>query len=300
MKTTMYAIIKKDFRGLAANRRLFIALLIVPLILTIVLPSIFLITIHFIPDDPDIMRLLDLLPETSRMDSLELTLSSMILNYILPVFFLVIPIMTASIMAASAFVGEKERHTLETLLYCPLTLKQIFRAKVWASFLLSMLVSLITFVAMFLVIETELFFLMGRLLLPSISWLVVLLLVSPAISLIAVTLIVRGSAKAQSVEESQQVAVFLLLPLLLLIVGQFTGVLLMNVWILLGLGVVCAVLAWILLQNLWGGSLMKNFYNKERLDKARYSDVSSLPFIQLVSPIILTQPNITFFACHSW
>lgn len=300
MKTTMYAIIKKDFRGLAANRRLFIALLIVPLILTIVLPSIFLITIHFIPDDPDIMRLLDLLPETSRMDSLELTLSSMILNYILPVFFLVIPIMTASIMAASAFVGEKERHTLETLLYCPLTLKQIFRAKVWASFLLSMLVSLITFVAMFLVIATELFFLMGRLLLPSISWLVVLLLVSPAISLIAVTLIVRGSAKAQSVEESQQVAVFLLLPLLLLIVGQFTGVLLMNVWILLGLGVVCAVLAWILLQNLWGGSLMKNFYNKERLDKARYSDVSSLPFIQLVSPIILTQPNITFFACHSW
>ena len=166
MKTTMYAIIKKDFRGLAANRRLFIALLIVPLILTIVLPSIFLITIHFIPDDPDIMRLLDLLPETSRMDSLELTLSSMILNYNLPVFFLVIPIMTASIMAASAFVGEKERHTLETLLYCPLTLKQIFRAKVWASFLLSMLVSLITFVAMFLVIETELFFLMGRLLLP--------------------------------------------------------------------------------------------------------------------------------------
>lgn len=300
MKTTMYAIIKKDFRGLAANRRLFIALLIVPLILTIVLPSIFLITIHFIPDDPDIMRLLDLLPETSRMDSLELTLSSMILNYILPVFFLVIPIMTASIMAASAFVGEKERHTLETLLYCPLTLKQIFRAKVWASFLLSMLVSLITFVAMFLVIETELFFLMGRLLLPSISWLVVLLLVSPAISLIAVTLIVRGSAKAQSVEESQQVAVFLLLPLLLLIVGQFTGVLL----IMSGF---CWALAWFVryspgfcCKNLWGGSLMKNFYNKERLDKARYSDVSSLPFIQLVSPIILTQPNITFFACHSW
>ena len=90
MKTTMYAIIKKDFRGVAANRRLFFALLIVPLILTIVLPSIFVITIHFIPDDPDIMKLLDLLPETSRMDSLELTLSSMILNYILPVFFLVL------------------------------------------------------------------------------------------------------------------------------------------------------------------------------------------------------------------
>ena len=111
---------------------------------------------------------------------------------------------------------------------------------------------LISFTAMFLVIETELFFLMGRLLVPSVSWLVVMLLLSPAISLIAVTLIVRGSAKAQSVEESQQAAVFLIIPLILFIAGQFAGVLLMNVWILLGLGAVCAILAWILLQKSMG------------------------------------------------
>ena len=252
MKTAMYAIIKKDFRGVASNRRLFSALLIVPLALTIVLPSIFVIAIHFVPDDPDITKLLSPLPEAAQAESLELTLSGMVLNYILPVFFLMIPIMATSIMAASAFVGEKERHTLETLLYCPLTLRQIFQAKVWASFLLSMLVSLISFTAMFLVMETELFFLMGRLLIPSVSWLVVMLLLSPAISLIAVTLIVRGSAKAQSVEESQQAAVFLIIPLILLIAGQFTGVLLMNVWILLGLGAACAILAWILLQKSMG------------------------------------------------
>ena len=252
MKAAMYAIIKKDFRGVANNRRLFSALLIVPLVLTVIFPSIFVITIYFVPDDPAVTKLMSLLPEAVQMESMELTLSSMILNYILPVFFLMIPITTASIMAARAFVGEKERHTLETLLYCPLTLKQIFQAKVWASFLLSMLVSVISFVAMFLVIETELFFLAGRLLVPSVSWLVVMLLLSPAISLIAVTLIVRGSAKAQSVEESQQAAVFLIIPLILLIAGQFTGILLMNVWILLGLGAACAILAWILLQKSMG------------------------------------------------
>ena len=141
---------------------------------------------------------------------------------------------------------------LPPVLYCPLTLKQIFQAKVWASFLLSMLVSVISFAAMFLVIETELFFLAGRLLIPSVSWLVVILLLSPAISLIAITLIVRGSAKAQSVEESQQAAVFLILPVILPIAGQFTGVFLMNVWILLGLGVICAILAWFLLQKSMG------------------------------------------------
>lgn len=249
MKNTMYAIIKKDFRSVAANRRLFPVLLIVPLILTVILPSIFVFSICFLPVDPDILKLLELIPQKAQLESLEHTLCGLILNYIFPVFFLMIPIMTASIMSASAFVGEKERHTLETLLYCPLTLQQIFQAKVLASFLLSMLVSLISFVSMLLVIETELYFLTDSILFPSVNWLVVILLVSPALSLIAVTLIVRGSAKAQSMEESQQAAIFLIIPLVLLVVGQFTGILLMSVWILLGLGIFCALLAWILLRK---------------------------------------------------
>ena len=41
MNGAMYAVMKKDFRGIISNRRLFSELLIVPLILTIVLPSIF-------------------------------------------------------------------------------------------------------------------------------------------------------------------------------------------------------------------------------------------------------------------
>ncbi len=252
MNTAMSAIIRKDFRGVSANRRLFSSLLILPLLLVVVMPSIFIVMIHLMPDDPDTAKLLAIMPASARLSSMELTLSGMVVNYVLPAFFLMIPISTASIMAASAFVGEKERHTLETLLYCPLTLAQIFRAKVMASFLLSMLVSLISLAAMFAVVETEAVFLMGTLLVPSISWAVVILLVSPAISLIAITLIVRGSAKAQSVEESQQSAVFLIVPLILLIVGQFSGILLLNVWLLLGLGLACAAVAALLLKTAMG------------------------------------------------
>ncbi len=249
MKNAMLAIIKKDFRGVTSNKNQFSAMLIVPLVLTILLPSVFVFLIHFVPEDPDIQTLVELLPPSAREGNLELTVVGLILNFILPAFFLMIPIMTASIMAASSFVGEKERHTLETLLYCPLSVKQIFRAKVLASFLLSMMVSLISFCAMLFVLELELFFLMGSLLLPGLNWLAVLLLVSPAISLIAVTLIVRKSAKAQTMEESQQSAVFLVIPVLLLVAGQFTGILLLNIWILLVLGLICALLAWLLLRK---------------------------------------------------
>ncbi len=252
MKQKMTAVIRKDLRGITANKNLFLSLLIVPLVFTVVFPSIFVFAIHFMPGDPDIQKMMELLPVSLRSENMELDMLEMVLNYILPVFFLIIPVMAASIMSASAFVGEKEKHTLETLLYCPLSVKQIFCAKVMASFLLSMLVSFISFLAMILVLEAETLFLMGSFLLPGISWFVILLMIAPSISLIAITLIVRGSAKAQSVEEAQQGAVFLVLPLILLSVGQFMGVLLINTWILLSLGCICVLAAVFLLKKSMG------------------------------------------------
>lgn len=249
MNQAMSAIIKKDLRNITANRRFFISLLIVPLVLALFLPSIFVLTAYFAPEDPDIQAMLELLPQGTLTDDPGLALLHLIFNYILPVFFLIIPIMASSIMAASSFVGEKEKHTLETLFYAPLSLDQIFRSKVLASFLLSMAVSLLSFLGMFLVIEAEIFFLMGSFLVPGPNWLVMLALLSPSVSLMAVTLIVKGSAKAQSMEESQQSAVFLILPLLLLIVGQVSGLMLVSPWILLILSLICIGIAWILLKR---------------------------------------------------
>lgn len=252
MRTAMTAIIKKDLKSVMDNRRMFASLLIVPLVLVVFLPSLFLIMLRFAPADPDMQKMLELLPAAMRQGDWQQAAAGLMVNFLLPSFFLMIPVMTASIMAASAFVGEKEKHTLETLLYCPLSVRQIFRAKVMASFLLSMLVSLISFAVMLLVTELESYFLLGTLLVPGINWLVILALVSPTISLIAVTLIVRGSAKAQTVEESQQSAVFLILPVILLVVGQTTGLMLVNGWVLLGLGVVCGLIAFLMLKMCMG------------------------------------------------
>ena len=109
MKQKMVAIIRKDLRNITTNKNLFLSLLIVPLVFTIIFPSILVCAIHFMPDDPDIQKMLELLPMSLRSGNMELDLMGMILNYILPVFFLIIPVMAASIMSASAFVGEKEK-----------------------------------------------------------------------------------------------------------------------------------------------------------------------------------------------
>lgn len=254
MNARQLAVTKKDIRGVTLNKQVFAVLLIVPLALTIVLPSIFVLVTAFAPDAAsDFQKILDMLPaDNGARSQQQQRIFGLILNNIMPVFFLMIPIMASSVMAASSFVGEKEKHTLETLLYSPLSLKQMFQAKILAGFSVGMMVSYISFAAMMLVLELEVFLLTGEAILPSSSWLAIMLLIAPAISIIAIAVTVRSSAKAQTIEEAQQRAVFLVFPILALLIGQFTGILLISAGLLWGVGAVLAALDVLLMRGAAG------------------------------------------------
>ena len=200
----------------------------------------------------DFQKLLDMLPVADGEHSQQQRILGLILNNIMPPFFLIVPIMTSSVMAASSFVGEKEKHTLETLLYSPLSLRQLFQSKILAGLSVGIMISYISFAAMLLVVEMEVFFLTGNLIIPSMSWLIIMLLIAPSFSLVAIAVTVRSSAKAKTIEEAQQRAVFLIFPILALVIGQFTGILLINSWLLLGLGAVLVVLDVLLMRGAAG------------------------------------------------
>jgi len=252
---TQTAIIKKDIGGITANKRMLTALIIVPLVMAVMLPAIFIFTILFTPaDSPDMQQMLQMFDfsKMKKSDNVQKILLELILNYIMPLFFVMIPIMASSVMAASSFVGEKEKNTLETLLYCPLSLKDIFSAKILASFLLSMAVSVSSFIIMMITVQVLLFIFMGSMVLPNINWLIMMLLVSPAAALIAINLIVRGSAKAQSFEESQQTSVFLILPVILLVMGQFTGIMMISALLFFIIGAALALIAVFMFKGAFG------------------------------------------------
>ena len=253
MNRKQLVLIKKDIRSITSNKQVLMVMLIVPLALTIILPSIIVFVTALVPEAAsDYEKLLNMLPVTGREYSREQMILGLIFNKIMPAFFMMIPLMASSVMAASSFVGEKEKHTLETLLYSPLSLKQLFQSKILAGFSVGMMVSFISFAAMMLVLEAEIFLFTGSAIMPDISWLIVMLLIAPAISLVSIALTVRGSAKAQTVEEAQQRAVFLIFPILALIIGQFTGVILVNSWLLLAVGIVMALLAFLLMRGAAG------------------------------------------------
>ena len=244
------AIIKKDIQGIVANKRYFYMILLIPLLFSVVLPSVFVLIALLTPvSSNDFQQLLKTLPEQYQQGDLGIQIVQTIFNSVLPMFFLMIPIMTATVMAASSFVGEKEKNTLETLLYSPLSVKQIFQAKVYSSFVVSFGITLSSFVIMLLVVQAEVFFLRSTLLSLSVSWAYILLLLVPAITLVSITVIVKGSAKSQTMEEAQQRSGFLVMPLVLFMVGQFTGLFLISPWAMLIAGVVLMGVAIVLLQN---------------------------------------------------
>ena len=54
----------------------------------------------------------------------------LVLGYLLSPLLLVIPLMVSAVLAADAFAGEKERRTLDGLLYLPISDRDLFLAKV--------------------------------------------------------------------------------------------------------------------------------------------------------------------------
>ena len=51
MNHQMTAIIRKDIRSITANKRMFTALLVVPIVLTIFLPTVYILILHFSPEE---------------------------------------------------------------------------------------------------------------------------------------------------------------------------------------------------------------------------------------------------------
>ena len=241
------ALIKKELKDIFDEGNFFMNYMLLPLIMSVFLPAVFVILLIF--DLEEILAELAEIPVFAELIGADPQASiHFMLDTTMAPFLLMIPILTVLIMATSTFAGEKERKTLETLLYSPMSLREIIEAKIIGAFLLGMIVTLASFIAMVMVTGLLLWFTKGILFIPGLVWLPVILLVSPAFSIIGITFKVRVSAKAKSVQQAQQRSAVLIMPLIILIIVQFTGLAVINVWVYLLGGIVLAILAVLLMR----------------------------------------------------
>jgi ABC-2 type transport system permease protein len=253
-KQAMWAIAKKDMSTIGANFQVWLPMLILPVIFGLVLPLILTLAMTYGDmsgsDAQQILQWVGRFPMPAGLTSVNAQAVYLAANYMLAPFFLIIPLMTSSVITADSFAGEKERGTLETLLFAPVDLMSLFTGKVLAAFLPSIGLSLATFVMSAIAVNAAGWKLFGAIFFPTLNWLPLMLLVIPLISLLTILLNVFISARVASFQAAYQMGGVLVIPVILLVLGQVSGFLMLGTAVLLILGAVLALADVLLLQLL--------------------------------------------------
>jgi len=252
-------IAKKDWIEVRQNKSVVGTMFIVPLIFIILMPLAIILIPSSSPDaaqqmfqDPDLAGFMSRLPDfiTKAIEGLDMTQAGIVLflGYMFAPFFLIMPLMFASVIAAEAFAGERERKTIEALLYTSATDTELFLGKVLAAFVPAFLVTLFAFAVYILVVNGASYPIMGRIWFPLPSWYPLIFWVSPAISVLAIAITVMISARVQTFMEAYQSSAALVILVMGLLIGQMAGVVYLSVGVGMALGAVLWIIDAVLIR----------------------------------------------------
>jgi len=273
----MTAIIKKDISSVTSNAQMWLPMIVVPLIFMIVIPlAVTLVGGNIKIEDLSNAKMVEKFLLQSPFPELQEELAAfpelmqkavyMFANYLFAPMFLIVPVMVATIISGGGFAGEKEKKTLESLLYTPVTEKELFFSKTAAAFLPALVVSAAGFIIYGVILNVFGYPLFGRLFFPSLSWLPFMLLMVPGISLLAIGVTVIVSAKVKGFQEAQQISVLIILPLFLLIVTQAVGVFFLSAAVCAVLGVLLLIADYFIISRAAKGfdreKLLRNYAGK--------------------------------------
>jgi ABC-2 type transport system permease protein len=150
-------------------------------------------------------------------------------------------------VGAESFAGEKERKTLEALFYTPASDRELFIAKILAAFILAVGLAWLSFVLYGVVLNLLGYPVMGQLWFPTLVWYPLMLWVVPAVSLLGVAGSVIISSRVSTFMDAYQASAALVIPVILILIGQFAGVLYLTVELILLFGLIIWIIDFVLI-----------------------------------------------------
>ena len=159
-------------------------MVIVPFVFVVLYPVGLLLALRY-ASPADAQELISKIPTSAFPGAAELTVQGQAAYiatvYLFAGFFLIIPTMVATVLAANSFAGEKERHTLEGVLYTPVSDTELVLGKILGAVLPAVVVSWVCFVVYAILVNLLGNPLIGHLYFPTLNWWVLMLLVVPAV-----------------------------------------------------------------------------------------------------------------------
>ncbi|NPV75433.1 MAG: ABC transporter permease subunit [Anaerolineae bacterium] len=247
------AIVKKDLLEVKGNRAVWIPVLVVPLLISVLLPlSLILIPTQMdispqvLASDSDLRRFVEQMPAPLKaslegLDEFQ-NLIVLMLGYFFAPFFLIFPLMFTTVIAAESFAGERERKTIEALLYTPASDQELFTGKLLAALFPAVSLTWFTFLLYTLVVNAASYPVFGRLWFPLPGWYPLIFWVTPALALLGVGATVLISARSQTFMGAYQTSASLVVLVLALFFGQVSGVLYFSV----GVGMLVGLAFWVI------------------------------------------------------
>ena len=265
------AIVRKDLKVALQNKGVVLPIVILPIILFVVFPWVMVYASSMtdtlgtsVSNIDEMLRRMPagLLNELSNYTQ-EQQMVVFTLVYMLAPLFLIMPLMVSSVIAADSFAGEKERKTLEALLYTPTTDRELFTAKLLGAWTAAIASALLSFVVYGVMVNAAAWSSIGHIFFPNWMWVALVLWVTPAVAALGLVVMVFVSARAQGFQDAYQIGGMIVLPVILLMVGQISGVMYFSLGVVLFVGLVIwlidAVLLWYASKSFRRGELMTKF-----------------------------------------
>lgn len=223
-------VLKKEWLQLRQQRGLVLSTFLLPVVFT-VLPLAVTFGMGQAPIGSlnGVDQLLDfarLNPSLRGLSTQELVQAA--LGQPLSVILLMLPVILPSIIASYSIVGEKVSGTLEPLLATPITTFELLLAKILTALIpavgVTWLFGAIFVIGMLFVTISHAVFVA----IVSVSWFMLVLLCGPLLALTTIAATVAASSRANDPRSAQQISAIVILPVILILAGQFTGLLVLS------------------------------------------------------------------------
>lgn len=254
-RRAVLAVIRKDLKVVVQSRMIMMTLVIVPLIMLVVMPLGMIWMASTLDTGEvlgDLVMFMENMPPSLQAElaqfetDSQLAIGVMILYFFAP-FYLILPLMTSTVIAADSFAGEKDRRTLEALLYTPTTDSELYVAKLLGPWVSAIAVSVLGFIAYAVLVNVAAYPEMGRIFFPNLTWIILVLVVSPAAAGFGISIMVLVSSRVRGFQEAYQLGGMAVLPVVLLVISQAAGVIYLSPLVTLVLGVILWVVTAVLI-----------------------------------------------------
>ena len=229
----MFTVMRTDLKQLAQSKDFWVPMTLLGGLFFLVIPAILLSLITSVGNIGSIQQVsqaLQLLPQSAQAAVPQAASAGTKVSYVLAVYLLapiavIVPLTISTAVGSSSIVGERERGTGEFLAHSPAGVHEIYLGKLIASLIPGYLTTIVGFGLYSLMVNLIVGPDAGGWFFPTPSWWLLILWVLPPFLLIALSLVLRLSARVKSTAAAQQAAGLITFPLILIAYGQSTGAL---------------------------------------------------------------------------